>query len=378
MSAFYELHLTDDKGVRLAALDNFVSLSCGRVASGIGKFSLQMPASFDDSLLTAPDRMLQVWRQPTGGKLGLWRVYFVRRWKFKTTGSVETLSVGGVDVNDLLRRRIVAAFAGSAQASKTDFADDMMKEVVTQAIADGVAPTPTAGTRVWANLSIAADLGDGPTISDSFPFKKLLTASGQGVLPGLAKAAREAGTEVFFDIVPNVVSSNSITFQFQTFTGQPGQDATDRVVFDNAKGNLKNPELEYDYEDEENYIYGTGQGEEADRNIQQVYDSTRYSASIWNRCEAEADARDQATDNGVREKARSTLESGRPRIRFAAQPLDTAGTRFGIDWNFGDRVTARYRNREFASIIRAVVISKDGGDAGKEDISARLDYEAAI
>jgi hypothetical protein len=376
--AFYELWLTDDRGVRLAALDNFVAITCGRVVNGIGKFNLQMPASFDDSLLTAPDRMLQVWRQPTGGRLGLWRAYFVRKWKFEMQGSDEVLTVGGLDTNDLLRRRIVAAFAASAQASKTDFADDMMKEIVTQAIADGVAPTPTAGTRVWSNLSIAADLSAGPTISDSFPFKKLLTASGQGVIAGLAKASREAGNEVFFDIVPNVVTSNSITFQFQTFTGQPGQDVTDRVTFDKDKGNLRNASLEYDYEDEENYIYGTGQGEEADRNVQQVYDSTRYSASIWARCEAEADARDQATDNGVIARARSLLESGRPQVRFSAVPMDTQGTRFGRDWDIGYKVKARYRNREFDSIVRAVVISKDGGDAGKEDISARLDYEAVI
>jgi hypothetical protein len=378
LSAFYELWLTTDSGVRLAALDNFVSLSCGRLVNGVGKFSLQMPASFDDTLLTAPDRMLQVWRQPTGGRLGLWRTYFIRRWRFEMRGSDEIVTVGGPDANDLLRRRIVAAYAGSAQASKTDLADDMMKEVVTQAIANGVAPTPTAGTRVWSNLSIAADLGDGPSITQSFPFHYLLTGSNQGVLAILAKAAREAGDEVFFDIVPNVVSSNSITFQFQTFTGQPGQDVTSRVSFDQASGNMQNPSLEYDYEEEENYIYAAGQGEEADRNIQQVYDSVRYGASIWNRCEGFADARNQSTDNGVRESGRAKLEDGRPRIRFTAQPMDTAGTRFGIDWNFGDKAIARYRNREFDCIIRAVVISKDGGDAGKEDISARLDYEAVI
>jgi hypothetical protein len=191
----------------------------------------------------------------------------------------------------------------------------------------------------------------------------------------LAKAAREAGTEVFFDIVPNVVSSNSITFQFQTFTGQPGQDVSDRVTFDQADGNMKNPSLEYDYTEEENYIYAGGQGEESDRNIQQVYDSTRYGQSIWGRCEGFADARNQSTDNGVISAGNTHLEEGRSRIRFTAQPLDTTGTRFGIDWDFGYQVGARYLNRQFNSIIRAVsiVVNENG-----EEIRARLDYEAAI
>ena len=34
----------------------------------------------------------------------------------------------------------MAAFTDEAQSEKTDFADDMMKEIVTEALADGVAP----------------------------------------------------------------------------------------------------------------------------------------------------------------------------------------------------------------------------------------------
>lgn len=375
MSASYELWLTTDVGVRIAQLTTFVSLSASRAVGEIGKFTLGLPASFDESLL-APDRMVQVWRAPTGGQLGLWRVYFIRRWIFETRGSQEVITIEGPDTNDLLRRRIVAAFASSAQASKTDFADDMMKEVVTQSIADGVAPVPTAGTRVWSNLSIQADLGDGPTITKSFPFDKLLTVSGQGVLPVLAKAAREAGTEVFFDIVPNVVTGSSITFQFQTFTGQPGRDVTDRVVFDQQRGNMRDPKLEYDYSDEENYIYAAGQGERADRNVQQVYDAARYGVSQWGRCEGFADARNQSADNGVREAGRAHLEEGRPKIRFSATPVDVSGTRFGRDWDFGYKVRSRYRNVEFDTIIRAVAISVDAN--GEETVQARLDAEVPV
>jgi hypothetical protein len=206
-------------------------------------------------------------------------------------------------------------------------------------------------------LSIAADLGDGPSITKGFSFDPLLTASGQGVLPALAKAARAAGTEVFFDIVPNVVSGSSITFQFRTFTGQPGQDQTGQgVLFDQQRGNMRNPRLEYDYSNEENYIYAAGQGEEGEREVQQVYDSARYLASQWNRCEGHADARNQSTANGVRESGRAALEDGEPRIRFTAEPVDTAGTRFGRDWDFGYKVRSRYRNIEFDTIIRAVTM----------------------
>jgi hypothetical protein len=378
--ARYELWLTDDRGLRItdqrgrSYLTSFLSLTASRAVNTIGRFTLAVPATFDDNLLK-PDRMIQVWRAPTGGRLGLWRTYFVRRWIFETRSGEESITISGPDTNDLLRRRIVAAFAGSAQASKTDLADDMMKEIVTEAIADGVAPTPDAGTRAWSDLTIAADLGNGPTITKAFSFDQLLTPSGQGVLPKLAKAARAAGTEVFFDIVPNVVSGSSITFQFRTFTGQPGQDVTGQgVLFDQQRGNMVNPRLEYDYSQEENYIYAAGQGVADAREVQQVSDSARYLASQWNRCEAHADARNQTAANGVREAGRADLEDGQPRIRFRAEPVDTTGTRFGRDWDFGYKVRSRYRNVEFDTIIRAVTISVDSN--GNEDVRARQEYEA--
>ena len=370
--ASYELWLTDDKGVRLAQLTTFVRLEASRLANKIGSFSLTMPLSFDRNLLR-PDRMVQVWRQPTGGQLGLWRVYFVRRWRFETRGSDNIVTFSGPDTNDLLRRRIVAAYSGTGQSDKTDFADDMMKEVVSQSILDNAAPTPDAGTRVWSDLSVTADTSSAPTITKGFGWDKLLTTSGQGVLPSLAKAAREDGTDVYFDITPNVVGSSSMTFKFQTFIGQPGQDVSDRVVFDQSAGNLANPFLEEDYTEEENYIYSGGQGQGEDRNIQQVFDSGRYSVSQWNRCEGFADARNQTTNDGVRESGRDRLNEGRPRIRFGGIPIDTKATRFGIDWDFGYKVTAKYQNREFLPIIKAVTLTVDSN--GRETVETRLDYE---
>ncbi|NIQ88766.1 MAG: hypothetical protein GWN93_06655 [Deltaproteobacteria bacterium] len=373
MAATYEIWLTDDKGVRITSIANVKWFSATRYISNIARCTLSMPPAFDTSLLV-PDRMIQFWRNPTGARGGLWQVYFIRGWRQETLGAQERIIITGVDANDILRRRIVAAFAGSEEAGKTDYADDMMKEVVTEAFADGVEPTPSAGTRVLANLSVQADLSNGPTLSKSFNWGRLLLSSSGGALADIAKASREAGTEVFFDTVVSDVSSSSIDFEFRTYTGQPGQDVSDRVVFDQRRGNLQNPFLDEDWSDEVNYVYAGGAGKGAARNVQQAYDASRYNVSQWNRCEAFADARDQTNDNSVREKARSLLEQGRPRRRFGGIPVDTRGTRFGIDWKFGDKVKARYKNEEFTMIIRLVTISVD--DRGRETISARLDWES--
>lgn len=371
MAGTYEVWLTNDYGVRIAPLDDILQLEAshepGKIGSFRGVFRTALPIEY-----IQPDYMVQIWRAPEGGRPFMWRPYFIRKWRLETFGSDTVLTTTGVCPNDLLRRRIIAAFAGAAQSEKTDYADDMAKEVVTESLADGVAPTPDAGTRVWANLSIAADLSLGPTITKGFSFDQLLTLDGGGALPAIAEAAREAGTEVFYDIVVLNVTPVHIDFQFRTYTGQPGNDVSNEVVFDNQRGNLESSFIEYDYTEEVNYVYAAGQGLEAEREIVQVYDSVRYLRSQWSRCEAHADARNE-TGDGVREAGRVRLYEGSPILRLGGNPIDTEGTRFGRDWKCGDKVTGRFYGVEFVSIVRAVAISYSPENG--EVIMARIEHE---
>ena len=374
MAAEYEIWLTTDEGVRLAALNDFVWLQASRTINRIGYLSMRAPWTLDDSLIK-PDCMVQIWRAPAGGRLKLWRPYFIRRWRFETgTQGDQFVYLGGRDPMDLLQRRIVAYYAGNAAAAATATeADDLMKDIVTAAIADGSDPAPTAGTRVWGDLGVAGDLTGGPQLTKDFAWAKLLTRSGMGILPKLADAAKEAGTEVFFDVAVKTISPVSITFEFRTYTGQPGQDMTDKAIFDEARGNLLAPSLEYDHSEEENYIYAGGQGVEDSRNVQQVSDDELYLASKYNRCEGFEYATNQKADNAVREAGRARLREGRPKKRFAGVPMDTEATRFGLHWDHGDKVRARYRNEEFDAIVKATVLHVSQGD---ETVSARLEYEA--
>jgi len=372
MAGTYELWLTTDAGARIALLDNALWFTATRVVNDAGWFQLGLPESFDMTLIK-PDRMVQIWRASKGGRLSLWRSYFVRKWHWETLGSTELLTLSGPDANDLLRRRIVANYASLAQSRKvTMAADDMMKEIVDeQMVNDASNPASTYGSRDYANLTVQADLTLGPLLTKSFSWQKVNT-----LLKSISEAAREAGTEIFFDIAVSSVGSDSINFEFRTYTGQPGRDRTELgIVFDQARGNLENPSLEYDYSEEVNYVYAAGQGQQDQRETTQVYDTARIGTSIWNRCEGFADARQQGElglTNGVREEGRARLEEGRPQRRFGGQPVDTEGTRFGRDWDHGDKVRARYRGEEFDCIIRTTNIHVD--EMGHETITARLEY----
>lgn len=372
--ATHELWLTDPKGTRLRLLDDALYLQAARVVNRIAPFELHMPATFPDSLLK-PDYMVQVWRAPDGGRLGLWRCYFLRKWRLaRAADGTDQVRLYGPCQNDLLRRRIVAYYAGAAESTYTAApADDIMKYLVTTSILNGIAPAPAAGTRVWDNLSVGPYVSAGPAISKSVAWKKLLTKSGEGALAEVAAAASQAGTEVFFDIVPATVSSTAITFEFRTWTGQPGQDVSDRVLFSAEDETLREPYLEEDYTDEENYIYAGGQGEGEEREIQQVYEASRYNASIFNRCEGFADARNEEAPAAVADKGEAVLHAGRPRIRAGGKLVDSAGQQFGLHWDVGYRVRAQYRTLEWDGIVRAGVLTLEDN---RETIDARMDYES--
>lgn len=374
MAGTWEFYLTNDDGVRVAPPLQILSAEMTIADGKIGSATISLPQTFNTDLIK-PDYMIQPWRKPDGGTRSLLRAFFIRKWRFSTRGSEETILVTCRDQNVLLPRRIVAAYARSNAATKTaDFADDMMKEFVTQQFADGVAPAVDEGTRVLSDFSVQADASAGPLISISGPWKKLLTKSGGGVLGAIKKSSRAKGTEVFFDVAVSNVTSSTIAFQFQTKTGQPGQDMSDRVVFAQENGNLKNPFLEFDYTNEINYVYGLGPGQQSNRNVQQAADATLYNASKWGRIEGTAEARGQDDDDdAVLAVAQSGLEQSRPIRRFGGVPVDTGKARFGVDWNFGDRIKAKYRGQEFTMIVRAVSITLEGE---RETIQTRLDFES--
>lgn len=370
----YELHLTDDNGVRItdelgtSVITKALWLQYTLLTNDVGTLRIGLPTSFDTSLIQ-PDNMIQVWRAPEGGRLALIRPYFIRGWRYETKGSQQFITVSGRDPNDLLTRRIIAYPAAEPQSEKADNADDMMKEIIDENFTINDVSMPYEGSREYTDFTIQPDLTAGPILLKGFAWRNVLT-----VLQDLAEAARTEGTEVFFRVDVDNVSSSSISFQFRTTTGQPGQDLTNLgVLFDQERGNMQNPFRADDWTEEVNFVYGGGDGQADDRNIQWVSDSTRYNLSKWNRREAFADARNQETDEGVEAAAQARLDLGKPQRTFGADVLDVGGMKYGRDWNWGDKLRARYRRQEFDCIVRAVIVSVDG--QGKELIRARLEWE---
>lgn len=365
--AEYSVWLTTDEGKRIALLDNVLWLSWTLTVNGPGACSVGLPVDFYADWLR-PDWMFQFWRRPEGRRQSLLRTFRIRRWRYETMGSTELLTAYGADANELLKTRCVPYVAGSAQASKTDYADDMMKEIVDEAMVSD-ASSPDYGSRDLARLSIAPAVSAGPTLTQSFAWKSKVLQ----VLQDIAEASATAGTRLYFDIEENVISATrGITYLFKTYTGQPGQDLTGHgAAFDQERGTFEAAFLEYDYTDEENYVYGLGQGEGADREVQQVYDAARINRSIWGRREGTVNASATKPADGVREAARARLEQSRPIRKVGGSVVDLPWFAFGKDWGLGDLVRAKYRGIEFDAVVEIVQGALNG--EGEETITARLE-----
>ncbi len=368
----YELYLADPFGNRLALLDGVCQFSYSRVSNSYGAFSLTLPATFNQALLmdgATPrhDLLIEFWRSATEvSSPVLQMVGFARRFNFSTDqNGLLTYVVEGYDQSYLLTSRIIAYKAGSSQAKKTAAIDDMMKAIVAENL--GASATDTARSLASLGLTVQANLTQGANTTFEFANRPLLD-----VLKELSDWSVTNPPAIYYD----VEALSPTSFEFRTYKNQRGTDhaanSGNPLNLGAEFGNLTQPSLEVDYSDEVTFVYAGGPGEGADRTIVPVPDqSGRLGASPFNRREAFVDARNETTGGGPEARGKAALQAGRPRSKFAGNLVDTPGCRYGIEWGFGDKVTATYMGQQFTAMITAVTVSVDGN--GKETVSARLE-----
>lgn len=370
MSSEFEVWLTEDNGNRFQLLDTFISLAYTRVLNSIGRLTLVMPSDFNIRIAKI-DRKIEVWRKPSTGVQSFENAFFIRRPLTRTRADgVTNFRLHAPDLTELLSRRIIAYTAGSSQAEKSDFADDMMKEIVEENLG---ASAVAARDYTDAGLTIAGEVGLGPSLEKSFSRRNVLDT-----IKDLSDAAREAGTEVYFDVVQvqPAIGANNAVLEFRTYIDQRGQDRRvgiggEPIQIGLEFGNLEFPDFEEDYSEEVNFVYAGGQGEGEDRLIQTASDDPRINISLWNRREIFRDARHQQNPASVLDTAESRLIQGRPKQRFSGELISIPGSEYGKDWGFGDRITVIYEGRQMEAMIRAVSVSLD--QTGDESIRGLLE-----
>jgi hypothetical protein len=119
-------------------------------------------------------------------------------------------------------------------------------------------------------------------------------------------------------------------------------DSDNRKIISVEAGNLANPSLTRDHTTESNYIYCGGQGIEAERTVGTASDTAAIGKSYWNRCE------DWTTNNltdvlaTLEDSASEEVYRQRAKTIMTGEIIDSDGTRFGVDYGYGDIVSVSY------------------------------------
>lgn len=375
MAANYQPMMTRDTGEDLALLDNFLSIDYVKVVGAVGSFVIRVPGHLSTDILRQ-DNQLRIFRETPSLTSHMDFVGLLRSWEFTTASDgAEVTKLMGPDLNDLVRRRIVAYASGSINArTSVAFVDDSMKDLASENLGSGA--TDTTRDLTGNGFGVQGDDSVGPDVQAAFSWRNL-----QRVLDQLSDSSRTAGSQTFWFIIPTGIDADgTLQFQFQTAISIPGADRSwdpviDRnpMVFGLDHGNLSDPSLLYDYSGEINYVYVGGNDQGEAREIVERSDQARIDVSIFNRIETFVNA-SQDSSGDLAALGDAELAEGRPRVRFTGKLLSNEQTPYG-EWGLGDLVTIDYIE-QFNALVRMVNVRVTEG--GIEDIWGSAEFESAL
>jgi hypothetical protein len=365
--ATFSIYLSDLFGTRLADASNFLSLEYSRVVNGVSTLTLVLPGDFPTQYILNPDGRIEVWRKLDSGREYLETDVI---WLIKKVDQVldaegkQTIIIEADTPLSILREpgRFVNYVAGSSQAQYASApADNQIKQVARE----NIGTSATGSRNIATYVAIDGNLSLGASVAKSFAWRDCLK-----VMQEFAQASTQAGTYVAFDIVADTPSS----LTFRTFTGQRGVDhrfpnGINPIILSPEMGNLGETRLSVDYRDEATYVLAGGRGEGAARLTASAQDTTRQGASPFGLRELFADATQYETSTGLASEASAQLRAGRAKTIFQGRLIDTPDTRYGVDWAWGDFVTAQAFGRLIDCRVDAISVSVRDG---KETIDAWL------
>jgi hypothetical protein len=353
ISSVYDVWLSDPLGKRIGNLTAGIdTLSWIKNLGNIGWFELIFTdKSFDVELDYALDRRIEIWRRSALGNKRLIQLGMMRKRNQVLRNGKMVARITGPDMIHMLHRRIIE----QEQNLNVYNVDRVMYLLVD----DALGPNALRAQNDISNLGFTLNpLGPPPsTIVTGVTLlnKKLLEG-----LQELTQATTRTGNTVYFDMIYN----RSDQFAFQTYNYVRGVDRTvgnQRKIISADFDNISDPGLVEDRTNESTVIYplpiSSTQYESADR----------IGASPFN-----VIARTVTVNRNFGEDviADAALKASAPVISFTGEIQDVPGNRFGVDWDYGDRLYATFAGE----VVEVEVISVAAriGQDGKESLAGRI------
>ncbi len=343
MSTDYRIDILTPAGVKQAEITDYLDLAYTRRVNAPGLLSFTLSGEHAAIAELEDKGQVVIYRRNTAMGLSwtadFWGLYRAQQRSYSDRDLFRARCPG---ILTMLGWRQVAWYAGTANRSTFSAvaAETIVKTLVSYNAA-GSATVANGRLREGAitGLSVQWDGGAGNTLSLSYAWQNLLTA--------LQKIAPVAGGD--FDLV----KTGAATWEFRWYTGQLGTDRTATVVFSLGYGNMAEPVYEYDRINECTVAIVGGQGEGSGRAIV-VRTGTDYGVS--NDIETFVDGRNSSVTAALNADGDEGLETARAREQFAFKVLQTPASFYGVHYQLGDLVTARWRDIVATQKIVAVSI----------------------
>lgn len=375
--AEHQLYLRNSVGNLLTIIPdgNYASLDYALKVNEPGVLEVTLPGDFDANLLMI-DGQFEVYRAYGGGSMRLEgdTGWFIRKITRQADANrVKTIHITAYSALHLMQRRIIPYVAGSSYAEKVGMPwDDMLKEIVYENYGPGASyagasygDDPARNLEPWLTVESYFHYGASFITTHSFPWREVLNT-----LQDIINEVRNGGNYCTFD----VVRVGPAQYEFRVFVGPRGNDhsagSASPVIVSEERFNLTSPSLEHDWQEEKNFIYATGQGQEANRVVLTAQDDARIGISPFNRQEFNRDSRQVYIPESLQSEADAALEELRPRKAFTGSIAQTEGCLYGVHWGWGDIVTAEYEGLSFDCHVEAVVVSIDAN--GTEVVTGQL------
>lgn len=358
----WEMWICAPNGVRIAPIRAH-QIGVTLTTNTVGAWNMVVPTKRIKPQWLVTDAVIEFWRKPFMASTKIVRTGFVRSIEYYDNDrNTEMLELGGPDSKEILDTRVIAYPAGEPESSKSGYADNLMKAFVRENIGSSA-----IAARTLSSISVDPDNSLGASVDKAGSYDNLLK-----VLQGLASSSAQNGVPLYFDLVPVSRGDGTISYLFTTSVYQPMSDRRQKVIFSKRHGNLSKARLRIDRTSEKTVVYAGGPGEGVDRLVREAIDTTRLEESIYGRREMFVNATNAADASELDSIGEENLYKNRPKMKFTGELLNTLRSRFGVDWDHGDRVTIDYQNMQFDAVVKTTPIRVQGN---KETIRTRVEIE---
>jgi hypothetical protein len=271
--------------------------------------------------------------------------------------SGDTLTIRGQDDAWWLARRLCYPNPAQPATSQTAAAYDVQtgpaEDLVNHFVDANAGPAALAGRRV-TGLTVAPSQGRGPTRTERVRFAPLLeTVQTICRAAGFGFRALQVGTEIKFGIVVPV-------------------DRSADVILARERENLGAFSYAVDVA-EASLAIVAGEGSGTARPFRE-----RGSASGDARAEVFVDKSDTAVAAELDQAGDDALAEQAATVALSFQPLTTRHSRYGVDFELGDQVTAIVDHVSVVNVVRQVSLNYEGGTVAPPEILVGTPTQADV